>query len=160
MIVPQVLFSAILSSTAAMAQPATVCPWLATGGAARYLGGEVTVTAHVEGDRLGSCRFVRTSGLPAQTIEVVVSKTESMPCKEGGLKLAALGNEAVECSRPIVQGLQESVIAGRVRDVYFVVTMNGAPGSPPNPHPVSQASELYRPSPLQRAAEQVAGNLF
>ncbi len=158
MIVRLVMFSTILSATAAMAQTAAVCPWLATGSAARYLGGDVTVTAHIGGDRLGSCRFVRSTGTPPQAIEVVVSKIDSQPCRDGGSKLPALGNEAVECSRPIAQGLQESVIAGRVRDVYFVVTMNGTPETPPDPHP--QSSELYRPSALQRAAEQVAGNLF
>jgi hypothetical protein len=160
MMVRLVMFSAILSAAAAMAETTAVCPWLATGSAARYLGGDVTGTAHVEGDRLGSCRFVRNTGTPAQTLEVVVSKTDSQPCKEGGTKLPALGNEAVECSRPVAQGLQESVIAGRVRDVYFVITMNGPPGPSPDPHPVSQASELYRPSPLERASEQVVGNLF
>src|ERR1700722_5670733 len=160
MMVRLVMFSAILSAAAAMAQTTAVCPWLATGSAARYLGGDVTGTAHVEGDRLGSCRFVRNTGTPAQTLEVVVSKTDSQPCKEGGTKLPALGNEAVECRRPVAQGLQESMIAGRVRDVYFVITMNGPPGPPPDPHPVSQASELYRPSPLERASEQVVGNLF
>jgi hypothetical protein len=160
MIVRLVLVSAILSTTAAMAQTAAVCPWLASGSAARYLGGDVTVTAHIEGDRLGSCRFVRNTGTPPQTIEVVVSKIDSQPCKDGGSKLPALGNEAVECSRPIAQGLQESIIAGRVRDVYFFIKMNGPPVQPPDPHPVTQASELYRPSPLLRASEQVVGNLF
>jgi hypothetical protein len=157
MIVRFVVFFSILSATAAMAQPATVCPWLATGSAARYLGGEVTVTAHVEGDRLGSCRFVR-NGMPTQSIDVVVSKTDSQPCRDGGAKLPDLGNEAMECSRPTERGMQESIIVGRVRDVYFAVTMNGPPGPPADPH--SQSSELYRPSPLQRAAEQVVGNLF
>ena len=157
---PMIAWLVMLSATAAMAQTSTICPWLATGSAARYLGGDVTVTAHVEGDRLGSCRFVRTSGMPAQSLEVVVSKTDSQPCKDGGSKLPALGNDAVECTRPVAQGLQVSIIAGRVRDVYFVITMESPPGPPPDPHQVSQASELYRPSPLLRASEQVVGNLF
>lgn len=150
----------IASATSALAQTAAVCPWLTIGSAATVLGGDVILTAHVEGNFAGSCRFTRQAGETTQSIEVLVGKIDTHTCQQGSTKLKALGNEAVQCRRMISSRAKADTIAGRVRDVYFVVTMTNVPEAtreqPADAHP----SDSYGASMLERVAEQVAGNLY
>ena len=124
------------------------------------LGGEVTMVAHASGNAEGSCRFENHSGKVAQTIEVQVGKKDSHPCPTGSKGLQALGNEAAQCTHTNSQGDESDTIAGRVRDVYFVVTMTNVPDAIREPSADARPSDPFEASSLERVAEQVAGNLF
>jgi len=145
-------------TTASRAQSTPACPWFTSGTAAKFLGGEVTAAVHAENNFEGSCTFIRQPG--SQTIEVLVSKTNSDPCPKSSPIVKALGNEAVQCRRTNPQNQIMNTIAGRVRDVYFVVTMINVPDATREPSPDTRPADPYSASLLERAAEQVAGNLF
>ncbi len=142
-----------------LAQPDVHCPWFTTGSAARVLGGEVKVTTHVVDSRDGSCEFTRTLASSAQVIEILVGKSDTHPCPESSQRLKALGNEAAQCTRDGQQGQRQDIIAGRVRDVFFVVSLSSGPPSLPKPEAMA-GPDSNGASPLERVAEQVAGNLF
>jgi hypothetical protein len=160
---PIVLLLMIASWTAAMGQAAATCPWLASGTAARLLGGDVTVVARVEsrlGTFAGSCRFVRLSGEPSSSVEVLVGSTDTHVCPQGSVKLRALGNEAVQCRLANASAGQSDIVAGRIRDVYFVVTLTNVPGATTQEPADPRLADAYGASPLERVAEQVVGNLY
>jgi hypothetical protein len=149
-----------ISAPAAFSQALAVCPWFTTGSAVRVLGGDVTLATHASGNWDGSCKFEHPSGKIMQTIEILVSKTDSHPCQTESTSLKALGNESVQCSRTTAQGDQSDSIAGRVRDAYFVVTMTNVPGAVREPVTKTRPSDQFEACPLERVAEQVTGNLF
>src|SRR5579863_6076220 len=101
----------------AIAQSNGVCPWFTTGSAAKVLGGEATLTAHVTNNWDGSCVFMRKTGAIVQTIEILVGKTNTRPCPESSPHLKAIGNNAVQCRRASAPEQSRDIIAGRVRDV-------------------------------------------
>jgi hypothetical protein len=148
------------SALTAFSQAPAVCPWFTTGSAAMALGGDVTTVAHASGNWNGSCKFEHRSEKVTQTIEILVSKTDSHLCPTVSTSLRALGNEAVQCSRTNAQGYQSETIAGRVRDAYFVVTMTNVPGAIREPSKQTRPSDPFEASLLERVAEQVVGNLF
>jgi hypothetical protein len=150
-----ILLFIIASSADAMGQATTSCPWLTTGTAAKLLGGEVTVVAHVDGSFAGSCRFVRQSGDLTASIEVLVGSTDSHLCPEGSIKLNALGNAAVQC-----HVRDAYIIAGRIRDVYFAVSMTNLSGATKQEPDDPRLADAYGASALERIAEQVVGNLY
>lgn len=150
----------IASSGAAVGQATTACPWLTSGTAATLLGGDVTVAAHIEGASAGSCRFVRQSGAPSASIEVLVGPTDTHPCPQGSAKLRALGNEAVQCRLTPQTAQQSDVIAGRMRNVYFVVTLTNVGGALTQEPADPRLADAYGASALERVAEQVVGNLY
>lgn len=141
---------------AIMAQSPANCLWFTTGSAAKILGADVTVTAQSDGNWEGSCRFVRQSGTTTQAIEIMVSKTNPHACPEGGAKLKALGNEAMQC-RQTMPGEVEDMIAGRMRDAYFTVTIINVPAAA---RPPARPEDHDDSSALERIAEQVVGNLY
>lgn len=145
---------------AAVAQMAPNCPWFTTGSAAKLLGGGVSVEAHVNADRDGSCRFVRGNGATAQAIEIAIGKIDSHICPTGSTSLKTLGNQAMQCRRSMSGGQNADTIAGRMRDIYFVVTMIGVPDATRSPTSGLHTSDDFGASPLERAAEQVVGNLY
>lgn len=154
----------VFSSVAAMGQAVTTCPWVATGTAARILGGDVIIDAHVEGDFAGSCRFTRQdagqTAISTPSIEILIGATDTHPCPQGSEKLKALGNEAVECRRTTSQKQQSDIIAGRIRNVYFAVTMTNVAGAT-KPEPADPLlADAYAASQIERLAEQVVGNLY
>jgi hypothetical protein len=145
---------------AAKGQATASCPWLSKGTAATLLGSDVTVTAHVEGTFAGTCRFVTQSADPIPSIQILVGATDGHPCPQSSTKLKALGNEAVQCRRADSPMQSSDVVAGRIRNVYFVVTMTNVPNAT-TPEPTDpRLADAYGASPLERVAEQVVGNLY
>ena len=155
------LFFALLLAcpAVALAQSDGVCPWFTTGSAAKVLGGEVTLTAHVAGDWDGSCVFMRKTGATVQTIEILVGKTNTHPCPESSRHLRAVGNDAVQCRRAGGPDQSRDIIAGRVRDVFFVVSMIAGSADSPN-SPDAHWPDSNPASLLERVTEQVTGNLY
>lgn len=155
------LLTAVLlaSSTGVLAQSEGSCPWLTIGTAARMLGGDVAMTAHSTGNWEGSCAFTRKIAGTSQRLEILVGKDNTHPCPEGSQPITALGNEAVQCHRKTAQGQPQETIAGRVRDVFFVVSVTGNV-SALSSSPESQRFDPNAASALERVAEQVSGSLY
>ncbi|HTW30443.1 MAG TPA: hypothetical protein VMD76_02120 [Candidatus Sulfotelmatobacter sp.] len=151
----------MLSAGSCFAQtPVAVCPWLSTGSAAQALGGQVETDFQIESNWQGTCRFTRGSGTDRESIEITIGKVDTHACSAGSAKVVGLGNEAVECKAANPGGLALEVIAGRVRDVHFVVGIT-------NPHRASTTTPAatHRGDPekvpvLEVVAEQVVGSLY
>jgi hypothetical protein len=147
--------TAIAGHAQSTAQPSTqtACPWLTEGSAARALGAGVTVSVHVSDAGEGSCMFSRTQE-PVGSLKIEVSKTVLSACGAGGTKLKGIGNEATRCrlSEPAAQDAE--MISGRVRDLYFTITLNV------HGKRSSANSSNVQEDTLELTAEQVAGNLF
>lgn len=148
----------VLSTGVCAAQAPAVCPWFSTGSANSVLGGTVSLTLHVEGNSQGTCRFARTAGGEQQFIEITIGKVNSHACPPGSTKLIALGNEAVQCKVGREPNLD--VIAGSVRDTYFVVSIGNLPDAATVPTGPSHLPDPFNASTLERVAEQVVGNLY
>jgi len=144
----------------AFAQTATSCPWLTTGSAAKILGGDVTPMVRTSGNWEGFCRFTRQTGEAVETLEILVGKSDTHSCPDGSLKLKAIGNEAVQCKRSIATDQEIYTIAGRVRNVYFAVTLTNVAGAILDRSAEVRPADPYSASPLERLAEQVSGNLY
>ncbi len=155
-----VLLFLIACSTAAVGQEGATCPWLTSGTAAKLLGSDVTVAAQVEGSWAGSCRFMRQRGDSAAAIVSLVGPAVAQPCAQGSTKLKALGNEAVQCQRTAPAAQPSDIIAGRIRNVYFVVTMTNVATATRREPADPRLADAYGASALERAAEQVVGNLY
>ena len=91
-------------------------------------------------------------------LRILVGKVDRHACAPESTQLKALGNEAVQCRRPDEQGHPWDVIAGRMRDVFFVVTSN-VPDVAAMPKADGPPTDPYSASILERVAEQVVGNL-
>jgi len=155
-----VVLLAIVSAATAIGQTAATCPWVASGTAEHFLGGEVSLIAHIESNTAGSCTFTRQGGKDASSIEIRVGSTDTHACPRDSAPLKALGNEAVQCRVGGAPSQTADRISGRVRRVFFVVTMTNIPGAT-KPEPSDpRLADAYAASPLERLAEQVAGNLF
>jgi hypothetical protein len=148
-----------LSSVVCSAQTPAVCPWLTTGSAESVLGGAVALAMHVDGNAQGNCRFTRANGIEQKVIEIVIGKADTQPCPHGSTNLTALGNEAVQC-KTANQGKTVNMIAGRVRDIFFVVSITNLPDAATVPDGPAPAHDSFNASILERVAEQVAGNLY
>jgi len=155
-----VLLFIFASAMAAMGQSTPACPWITSGTAERLLGGEVSVTAHVEGNAAGSCSFVRQSGSSASSIEILVGPSDTHACPQDSPKLKALGNEAVQCRHIISSSRQSDQIAGRIRNIFFVVTMIDIPDATRQEPSDPRLADTYGASPIERLAEVVVGNLY
>lgn len=154
------VFSIVASAVAAMGQTTVACPWVASGTAERLLGGGVSVIAHIEGNAAGSCSFRLKSGDSPASIEILVGPVDTHPCPQDSLRLKALGNEAVQCGHAPSSSQQSDRIAGRIRKVFFVVTMNNIPGATRLEPSDPLLADSYAASPIERLAEQVVGNLY
>lgn len=155
-----ILLSTIAPGVACMGQAVTACPWLTSGTAANLLGGDVTVAARVEGPFAGSCSFTRRSGESSPSIEILVGPADTHPCPQGSARLKAIGNEAVQCRRAPSPSQQSDIIAGRIRNVYFVVTLTDVPGATTQEPADPRLADAYGASALERVAEQAVGNLY
>lgn len=92
-------------------------------------------------------------------LRILVRKVDRHSCPSGSTQLKALGNEAVQCRRADQQGNPWDVIAGRVRDVFFVVTTSNVPDVLAVPPAEGHRADPFGASILERIAEQVVGNL-
>jgi hypothetical protein len=155
-----VLMLMIASASVALAQTGTPCPWVSVGSVANVLGGDVKMVVQTAGNWNGSCRFTRQIGNVAQTLDILVGKTNAHLCPEGSQKLNALGNEAVQCQRRISPTQEADTIAGRVRDVFFSLTMTNVAEATRERSEDGRPTDPFGASPLEQLAEQVAGNLF
>ena len=131
----------------------TACPWLTQGGAAKALGGEVSVAVHVSDSGEGTCGFSRMQK-PDGLLKIEVSKTALASCEAGSSRLKGIGNEAMRCALPASDGNNGEMISGRVRDLYFVITLEAGR----NESPANAAGK--QDDTFEQIAEQVAGNLF
>ena len=93
-------------------------------------------------------------------LRILVGKTDKHACLPKSTQLKALGNEAVQCRRADQQGHPWDVIAGRMRDVFFVVTTSNVPDALTIPGTEGRPADPYSASVLERIAEQVVGNLY
>lgn len=149
----------LLSAGGCFAQTPSVCPWLSAGSAADALGGPVQLDSHVESNWQGTCRFTRGSGPDRQSIEVTIGKIDTHACPLTSTRMVGLGNEAVECKQTTTGNASTSLIAGRVRDVYFLVGIRNLQDVP-MAAPPSHRGDPDHPSVLEVVAEQVVGNLY
>ena len=106
----------------------------------------------------GVCEYSSQSSANSKLLRIVVDKADKHVCPQGSLQLKALGNEAVQCRRMDEQGHLWDVIAGRMRDVFFVVTSN-VPDLTAMPKADGPPNDPYSASILEQVAEQVVGNL-
>jgi hypothetical protein len=146
---------ALAAPLARCQQPPQQCPWLSAGTAATALGAEVTVSAHSDSNWSGSCRFTTSS--KEQSIEVTVGRTDPHACGPSATSVAAIGNEAALCSKRGSGGPIMQVLAGRVRDAWFVVKMTLPPSAPPASSSEGEPSDS---ASVRFLAEQIAGNLY
>lgn len=154
-----VVLTIFVSALAAVGQTAAACPWVASGTAEKLLGGEVSLSAHVDGYAAGSCSFRLKRGGSA-AIEILIGPVDTHPCPQDSQKLTALGNEAVQCRHAASASQQSDQIAGRIRKVFFVVTMTNIPDAT-RPEPSDpKLADAYAASAIERLAEQVVGNLY
>jgi hypothetical protein len=98
------------------------------------------------------------SGGDTKMLRILVGKVDKHVCPPKSTQLKALGNEAVQCRRRDAQGHPWDVIAGRMRDVFFVVT-SIVPDAAAMPKADGPPTDPYGASTLERVAEQVVGNL-
>ena len=132
---------ALLSWLLLASSPAT-CPWLTQGSASRLLGGEVSIKVNLSSTG-GFCTFLLP---PRDSLRILVSKAALASCPQGSTQLKGIGNQAASCRTPgSRRGSHADMISGRVRDLYFTVTVN-MPAAPEDA--------------LEQIAEQIAGNLF
>lgn len=133
-------------------ETATACPWLTAGTAADLLGGDVLL--HTTGDATdeGTCRFARR-GSATEFLEIHVSAKPLHGCPAGAAPLHGVGNQTERCRIAAPRGIAEERASGRVRDLYFTVTIAGR-ASRESGKPAESDDRLTR------LADEVAGNLY
>ena len=142
--------------------PATVaCPWLALGTASSLLG--VTAVAQVQSaeDGSGSCVFVPTKMKPengaSPRLTLTVSRVAQPPCNGHGKPLSGIGNQAEACESSHAHIF---TITGRVRERWFRLEGTNLPPESVRAAAPQWKNEPALPTPLEVAAEQVAGDLY
>jgi hypothetical protein len=141
----------------------TKCPWLNQATASGYLGGDVTLSANVNNQAAGACKFTRSPGNLRIQLRISVSILADVPkqfppyraqCPPNSAPLNAVGNEAVTCSLKSKEEPNAECVVGRVRNQAFTVCLSSsAPDDPLMP----QSSRRQNANLI---AEQVAGILF
>jgi hypothetical protein len=150
----------IVSATISAAQQPSTCPWLSSGSAQTVLGGPVSFHFQAEENGQGLCEFLSQSGAGPKMLRIRVGKLDKHVCPPESTKLRALGNEAVQCMRPDSEGHPWDVIAGRIRDTFFVVSTSNVPDAAATPATDGRPQDSYGASILERVTEQVVGNLY
>ncbi len=142
----------VLLTSASRAEP--VCPWLTQGSAAAMLGGDVSSVIKLAPPAEGSCAFSLQQGAAKYSLEVVVESTPRTACPPASQKLLGIGNEAVACRVQRSPNDAIELVSSRVRRLYFTVSLKTQGAANPG-IPLSRQRDI-----VERAAEQVAGNLF
>src|SRR5271170_907261 len=143
---------ALLFTSALRAEP--VCPWLTQGSAAAMLGGDVSAVIKLTPPEQGSCAFLLQRGAATYSLEVVVESTPRTVCPPASPKLLGIGNEAVACRLQRSPNETVDMVSSRVRILYPTVSLKVQGTANPLIPPNKQRDIV------ERAAEQVAGNLF
>ena len=146
------LLFVILSTSMLRAEP--VCPWLTQGSAAAMLGGDVSSVIKLTPAGEGSCAFSLQQGVTTYSLEVVVESTQRTTCPPTSPNLPGIGNEAVACRLQLSPNETVDVVSSRVRTLYFTVSLKIQGTANPG-IPLNKQRDI-----VERAAEQVAGNLF
>jgi hypothetical protein len=131
-----------------------VCPWLTQGSASAMLGGDVSSTIKLTPPGEGSCAFSLQQGASMYSLAVVVESTPRTACPPASQKLLGIGNEAVACRLQRSPNDAIEMVSGRVRRLYFTVSLKFQGAANPG-MPLNKQRDI-----VERAAEQVAGNLF
>ena len=142
----------VLFTGALRAEP--VCPWLTLGTAAAMLGGDVTPVFRLTPPGQGSCVFSIQQGAAMYSLEVIVESTPRTTCPPASPKLPGIGNEAVACKLQRSPNETVDMVSSRVRTLYFTVSLK-VQGTANPLIPIDKQRDI-----VERAAEQVAGNLF
>ena len=142
----------VLITGALRAEP--VCPWLTQGTAAAMLGGDVSPAIRLTPPGQGSCVFSLQQGAAMYSLEVIVESTRRTTCPPASPKLSGIGNEAVACRLQRSPNETVDMVSSRVRTLYFTVSLK-VQGTA---NPLIQLNKQR--DIVERAAEQVAGNLF
>jgi hypothetical protein len=142
----------LLFTGALRAEP--VCPWLTQGTAAAMLGGDVSAVIKLTPPGQGSCVFSLQQGTATYSLEVVVESTPRTTCPPASPKLPGIGNEAVACRLQRSPNETVDMVSSRVRTLYFAVSLKVQGTANPLIPPNKQRDIV------ERAAEQIAGNLF
>lgn len=156
---PGLCSAVVLACATAAAQKPVSCPWFSSGSAQAVLGGPVLANLQVEGNAQGSCEFTSQPGGNTRTLRILAGKADTHACPLGSPQLKALGNEAMQCRFTDAQRNRWDVIAGRMRDVFFVVSMSNVPDAAAAPSAEGRLADPYSASILEQVAEQVVGNL-
>jgi len=146
------LLSSVLFTSALHAEP--VCSWLTQGSAAAMLGGGVASVIKLTPHGEGSCVFSLQQGAATYSLEVVVESTPRTACPPASQKLLGIGNEAVACRLQRSPNDAIEIVSSRVRRLYFTVSLKIQGAANPG------ISHNKQRDIVERAAEQVAGNLF
>jgi hypothetical protein len=147
------LLSFVLLFTSAL-RGEPVCPWLTQGSAAAMLGGDVSSVIKLTLPAEGSCAFSLHQGAATYSLEVVVEGTSRTACPPASQKLLGIGNEAVVCRLQRSPNDAVEMVSSRVRRLYFTVSLKIQGAANPG-IPLNKQRDI-----VERAAEQVAGNLF
>lgn len=143
------------------ASTVAACPWLALGTASSLLG--VTAVAQVQSaeDGSGSCVFVPTKMKPengaSPRLMLTVSRVAQSPCNGHGKPLSGIGNQAEACENSHAHIF---TITGRVRERWFRLEGTNLPSESVCAAAPQWKNEPALPTPLEVAAEQVAGDLY
>ncbi len=147
------LLSFVLLFTVAL-RAESVCPWLTQGSAAAMLGGDVSTVIKLTPHGQGSCAFSLQQGAAMYSLEVVVESTPRTTCPPASPKLPGIGNEATACRLQRSPNETVDMVSSRVRTLYFTVSLKIQGAANPG-IPLNKQRDI-----VERAAEQVAGNLF
>ena len=129
--------------------PLTDCPWLTRGTAARALGGDVLLSVNMSNTDAGSCKF-SLQQKPADSLEIVVSKSALETCPAKSPEIKGVGNWATRCRTRDAHGESSEMISSQARDTYFTITLTLH----------ARKHDSQQDSALEPIAEEVAGILY
>jgi hypothetical protein len=118
------------------------------------LGGDVTAVIKLTPPDQGSCAFSLQQGTATYSLAVVVESAPHTTCPPASPKLPGIGNEALSCRLQRSPNETAEVVTSRVRTLYFTITLTTQGAANPGT-PLDKQKDI-----VERAAEQVAGNLF
>ena len=137
----------------------TQCPWMNAATAGGFLGGDVQMAVTgftADGD--ATCQFTRAGKMLRIAVHTMPEISKEFPgylaqCGANAVTLKAIGNQAVQCMNK-----GEEVIAGRVRERAFVITIKAEWITRPPTSPTKTRNPISDDS--ENIAEQVAGSMF
>jgi len=141
------------------------CAWLNAATAGGVLGGHVTSTVVHTTPQDTTCEFTRSQGAGISSLRIAVHTMTAFEkefpayltlCGTTAISLRAVGNEAVECTRPDGQDVVTEQVIGRVRDRVFILRWS----MPKSTQGIGVQSQDDIRETIRNVAEQIAGSLF